>query len=184
MAKPTYRDLLLDPRWQKMRLKKLEAAEWRCEQCYCEETTLSVHHKRYVKGRQPWEYPEHELVVLCQPCHQAEHEAKELRFDIVACLHADGPAGVDDFFAVASGYVENQTNDPFIPAAVARIAADHPYAVEAGRMLATLMRHHSLTLAGMQQVSAWLEARDGNAFAAELDALLSKHGLKARRGTL
>jgi hypothetical protein len=68
-----YRDLLRLPQWQKRRLTRLEASGWACEQCRATERELQVHHKRYVRGRAPWEYEDDELEVLCDNCHAAEH---------------------------------------------------------------------------------------------------------------
>lgn len=73
MAKPTYKEQLLHPKWQRKRLETLESAEWRCEGCAATEKTLHVHHKKYFKGRMAWEYERSELAVLCEDCHQDEH---------------------------------------------------------------------------------------------------------------
>ena len=37
-------------------------------------TCLHVHHKLYVKSRLPWEYPDSDLVTLCNWCHWELHE--------------------------------------------------------------------------------------------------------------
>lgn len=71
--KTPYFKKLLDPRWQKKRLEVLEAAEWRCESCMDESSTLHVHHKQYFKGREPWEYETAQLAVLCAECHENSH---------------------------------------------------------------------------------------------------------------
>lgn len=34
---------------------------------------LNVHHMKYRKGVQPWNYPNEDLTTLCVSCHQAEH---------------------------------------------------------------------------------------------------------------
>ena len=69
----TYRQKLLDPRWQRKRLETLQKAEFRCEACGDAESTLHAHHKRYIKGRDPWEYEERDLVALCENCHSGAH---------------------------------------------------------------------------------------------------------------
>lgn len=69
-AGTSYADLLKDPRWQKKRLLVLEAAGWECSSCGANDKTLHVHHLRYVRGRMPWEYPNDELEVLCEGCHE------------------------------------------------------------------------------------------------------------------
>jgi len=66
----TYLDKLKDPRWQKKRLEILEAAGWACEDCGSNGRTLHVHHKRYRKHADPWEYDRKELLALCEQCHK------------------------------------------------------------------------------------------------------------------
>ena len=67
----TYSQKLKDPRWQKRRLHILELRGWKCERCSDDKTTLHVHHKKY-RG-QPWEALDHDLEVLCEPCHSGKH---------------------------------------------------------------------------------------------------------------
>ena len=69
MAKMTYFEQLRHPNWQRKRLEVMQAADFRCELCDDADSTLNVHHKRYVKGRLAWEYENQELQCLCQPCH-------------------------------------------------------------------------------------------------------------------
>jgi len=40
---------------------------------------LHVHHLYYVKGRDPWEYPDFALVPLCDDCHAFQHDMDTLR---------------------------------------------------------------------------------------------------------
>ena len=177
----TYWELLKDPRWQKVRLKKLEAAEWLCEACYDAETTLSVHHKRYVKGRKPWEYESHELVVLCQPCHEMEHEAKDQRSELIAHLHQDGPASATDFFAIGAGYLSVQTNDEGLHEATRPFFQDNPYQFECGRLLAGLMSRFHITIDGLQSLADALENDAESAFVDDIAAVLAKHGALVQR---
>lgn len=84
MAKPEseYSQKLRDPRWQKLRLQVFERDEWTCQRCGDKESTLAVHHKRYQKGLDPWDYPADFLITVCEQCHQWEYqyrrEAEEL----------------------------------------------------------------------------------------------------------
>ena len=68
----TYAEELQDGRWQERRLEVLRAADFRCERCH-RQRLLDVHHKRYLPGLKPWEYPDADLVVLCDYCHESEH---------------------------------------------------------------------------------------------------------------
>lgn len=72
----TYAEKLKDPRWQKKRLKILEYARWRCQICGSKSKTLHVHHSYYVRGKEPWKYPDGSLIAACKPCHDKIHPEK------------------------------------------------------------------------------------------------------------
>lgn len=74
MKKKTYSEKLRDPRWQKLRLQILERDEWTCQICSDKESTLNVHHRYYLHGKDPWEYPPEALETLCEDCHRSETE--------------------------------------------------------------------------------------------------------------
>lgn len=105
MAKMTYAEQLRHPNWQKKRLEALQNAEWKCERCHDKETTLNVHHRRYVKGRMAWEYELKELAVLCQPCHEDEHADQEI---LTRMIHeADfGYPGMRVAIGLLAGYLD------------------------------------------------------------------------------
>lgn len=72
--KAEYAAKLRDPRWQKMRLEIMNRDGFRCQICFDTEKTLNVHHCKYKRGLQPWEYPPQSLVTLCEKCHKLEPE--------------------------------------------------------------------------------------------------------------
>lgn len=76
MEKVKYSEKLKDPRWQKVRLQVFERDEWCCQRCFDSEATLNVHHCRYEKGKDPWEYPLNNFVTLCENCHNLEYETR------------------------------------------------------------------------------------------------------------
>ena len=65
---------LQSPKWQKVRLKVLERAEWACETCGSEENTLTVHHGYYRYGVEPWDLPLNTLWCVCSDCHSEYQE--------------------------------------------------------------------------------------------------------------
>jgi hypothetical protein len=67
-----YRAKFKDPRWQKKRLEIFERDEFRCQFCMDNGSTLNVHHRWYVDGADPWDYPGDCLVTLCEGCHESE----------------------------------------------------------------------------------------------------------------
>jgi len=91
----TYSDKLKDPRWQKKRLEVLEMSEWACEICQDKDSTLHVHHHQYLKGREPWEYDHSQFSVLCESCHQEEHDKDDILMDVVSRLKLDRMKWID-----------------------------------------------------------------------------------------
>lgn len=63
----TYADKLQDPRWQAKRQIILQRDGHKCKMCGDIESSLHVHHKRYVG--EPWESPDEDLITYCEHCH-------------------------------------------------------------------------------------------------------------------
>ena len=73
MKKPTYVELLKDPRWQKKRLEVLNSNGWACEECSDSQSELHVHHGVYIPDNPPWDYPDSLFHCLCKNCHSESH---------------------------------------------------------------------------------------------------------------
>jgi hypothetical protein len=69
----SYSEKLRDPRWQKKRLEIMQRDGFKCSECCDEKSTLHVHHTRYLKETEPWDYPNCLLTTLCEACHEALH---------------------------------------------------------------------------------------------------------------
>lgn len=104
MTKMTYSEQLRHPNWQRKRLDVLNAANFECSNCGDRESTLHVHHKRYVKGRMAWDYAAHELEALCVECHAQQHEHREL-LDMIL---STGGATCAQAIGLVAGYLECQ----------------------------------------------------------------------------
>ena len=72
-----YFEKLKDPRWQKKRLEVFERDGWRCQCCYNDSNTLTVHHKFYERDIEPWDYPIEALKTLCIDCHEKEYNDRD-----------------------------------------------------------------------------------------------------------
>jgi hypothetical protein len=81
----TYSEKLKDPRWQKKRLEILQRDEFRCRNCFDNESELHVHHQVYRKD--PWDCPDHFLVTLCKECHSYVTAKKKQLDDHVASMN-------------------------------------------------------------------------------------------------
>ncbi len=74
-----YADKLKDPRWQKKRLEVMKRDGFACSCCSDTKSTLAVHHRYYISGRLPWEYPLWSLRTLCEMCHKDNHDGMPIR---------------------------------------------------------------------------------------------------------
>lgn len=71
-SKLSYSALLRKPEWKNKRELILKRDNYTCQICGFG-LNLEVHHKRYIKGRYPWEYKDDDLITLCEICHAKEH---------------------------------------------------------------------------------------------------------------
>jgi len=67
---------LADVRWAKRKLAILATRGNQCEDCGATKN-IQLHHLRYETNRQPWEYPDAELRLLCIICHRETHGYEE-----------------------------------------------------------------------------------------------------------
>ena len=78
-----------DPRWQKKRLQIMEQDRFMCRRCHSKGEELHVHHLKYKSGARPWEYPDSNLVTLCEPCHNEFHIMKKRISDLTDPLYEE-----------------------------------------------------------------------------------------------
>lgn len=91
-VKKTYAEKLLDPRWQCRSAAMIRNRGERCQECgqTREESgdRLETHHVIYLRGVEPWEYPDELLRVVCHTCHldrQVEDEEAMVEFARYLC---------------------------------------------------------------------------------------------------
>jgi hypothetical protein len=85
MRKIPYWQQLRDPRWQEVRLKVFERADFQCEVCGSkpEGESLEVHHHYYETGAMAWEYPMESLLCVCRECHRTVADNERLFFEAI-----------------------------------------------------------------------------------------------------
>ena len=93
-----YWQLLKNPLWQQKRLEMLTAAGWECQNCGGKDSELQVHHKQYFKGKNPWEYENDQLEVLCRECHSVEHQSIQNIKEIISL------SDVNEIYNLLIGY--------------------------------------------------------------------------------
>lgn len=139
MATMTYREQLLHPNWQRKRLEIMQRDEFRCQCCMATENTLHVHHKQYAKGRLAWEYPNDELVTLCETCHDTMHEQMGMLRDVTAKLPVDGPGCIGHAIAVLGGWANGAQGMRFY-----HLIQEEPGSYVSGEIAQLVHRHLSL----------------------------------------
>ncbi len=70
----TYAEQLLDPRWQKVRLRVMNRDKWKCRVCNDDRKQLQVHHLFYCG--MAWEIDTKWLVTVCDSCHKKLEDDK------------------------------------------------------------------------------------------------------------
>ena len=79
--KKSYIEKLKDPRWQKKRLEIMQRDNFTCQCCGSKVDELQIHHIRYHKGYEPWEYDNNELITYCASCHEYETTENNISYE-------------------------------------------------------------------------------------------------------
>jgi len=66
----TYKEKLKDPRWITKSIE-IKERDITCQKCGSK-LNLEIHHHRYLRFTDPWDYPDNYLITLCRDCHQEE----------------------------------------------------------------------------------------------------------------
>ena len=61
------------PEWQKRRAEMLALHNCTCQCCKSKDGHMHVHHVRYKKDKDLWDYRDSDLLVLCDSCHSFTH---------------------------------------------------------------------------------------------------------------
>lgn len=111
----TYAEKLKDPRWQKKRLEVLQASGFTCSLCGSSDRTLHVHHRYYIHGRMPWEYPGFCFQCLCFQCHESVPEFMDEQRENGGVIFENWEIGLDHFgdsiINVALDDIENRDSE-------------------------------------------------------------------------
>lgn len=76
----TYAEKLQSPLWQEKRLEVFKRDNWKCLSCnrgklelHLQGDSLQVHHLKYFRNTDPWDYEMYYLITYCKSCHETEH---------------------------------------------------------------------------------------------------------------
>lgn len=73
---------LRDKRWKAVREKVLSLYDNACGRCGETACNLEVHHKYYLRGKEPWDYPLEALIALCEECHDGQWPSPVVNVDV------------------------------------------------------------------------------------------------------
>lgn len=91
-----YQEKLLDGRWQQRKTSIQIRDQFTCQKCKVKDnSTVHVHHRHYITGRDPWDYPDDLLVLLCERCHKEEEACAEVCVKLAESLHYYGYFNTD-----------------------------------------------------------------------------------------
>lgn len=103
--RPSYAELLRRPEWQRKRLEIMKRDGWACRRCGDEKSTFNVHHRRYFKGRAPWEYDGDDLVTLCEFCHEVQNCDRSSIDELMTIWPVREYAPMDEIVCFIAGYM-------------------------------------------------------------------------------
>ena len=112
-----YSEKLKHPLWQRKRLDILNRDGFKCRCCGDETRTLHVHHLKYARGRDPWDYPDSSLITLCEGCHEIEHEQQQDSREMLLDSFIARGATSNDLYAIAVAVDFSGPNDQQITSA-------------------------------------------------------------------
>jgi hypothetical protein len=101
----SYFEKLKDPRWQKRRLDVFQSANFACAYCSDATSPLHAHHLEYIKGKDPWDYDDSQLICLCDACHLHWHDRRDELNGVLAGLTAIGLDRVTGYALAISSLV-------------------------------------------------------------------------------
>jgi hypothetical protein len=86
----TYWEKLHDPRWWAFSDRIIAERENKCQECGNGRdggAPLQVHHVDYIRGREPWDYPDELVLCLCRTCHRERQiHDEECKFEFARLL--------------------------------------------------------------------------------------------------
>lgn len=68
-----YKEQVNDPRWVEKSREIMKRDNFTCQLCGKSHTKLNVHHIKYIKDKDYWDYPDELLMTVCEVCHQKIH---------------------------------------------------------------------------------------------------------------
>ena len=98
MNKQTWHDPRYnDPLWLNFSSQLKQKHGWKCEKCGYVGGNLRAHHLAYSanKSRDPWNYHERHLIVICEKCHRKEHEKNNVKTIPDSQCMSDGKNDID-----------------------------------------------------------------------------------------
>lgn len=116
--------------WRNFREEVIRLDGGVCASCHrgpLDSVVLQVHHKRYAKGKFPWEYPYEDCETLCKGCHAERHGLirPSKNWECTASDDLGELSGECDLCGSSLRYVFLVTHENWDPMTVGETCCDH-----------------------------------------------------------
>lgn len=116
--------------WKQYRCDIIKSDGSACVRCGASSSSgaiLQVHHRHYIRGRKPWEYPPEFCETLCKGCHAREHGIirPESGWDLIASEDLGSPDGECDRCGKEIRYVYLVGHSKWVSMEVGTDCCDH-----------------------------------------------------------
>lgn len=116
--------------WNKYRNEVIELDGGVCVRCKrnpSQGVVLQVHHKEYLSGKLPWEYPYKSCETLCKGCHASEHGIVRpfSGWECIGCDDLGGLEGECELCGTCIRYVFLVQHEKWPPLEVGETCCDH-----------------------------------------------------------
>lgn len=112
-TKESYREKLLDPRWQKKRAEILQRDDYTCQHCGDTKSTLHIHHIQY-NNCDPWDIGDFLLETVCESCHIVQHSGlTHLEKFLLTIIHNRDKGQTDLIQGLNKAIIGIKNKDPY-----------------------------------------------------------------------
>lgn len=152
--------------WKKFRDEVIRLDGGICSKCgrgALDNVVLQVHHKQYLPGRKPWQYPYDACYTLCSGCHAVEHGLIPPKFgwEFAGWEDLGDLIGNCDCCNTAIRYTFLVSHPDWPPVEVGEVCCDHLTSSEVASSHMESIRRFASRLKRFVSSSRWAEYPDG-----------------------
>lgn len=152
--------------WHSFRREVMRLDNHACTLCGRKESEgviLQVHHKQYLQGRKPWEYPYQLCMTVCKGCHAAEHGIIPPKFgwEHVGCDDLGNLDGTCECCGKSIRYVFLVTHKAWTSMEVGEVCCDNLTSTQVASGVLESRRRYSTRLKTFISSTRWRQNGEG-----------------------